>query len=213
MRRREPPCAVAPNLCPAESKFKLNSFRCALERAAAIRLPAVALLATPHAGAIRVLFTRLGPPHGSPVEARCVSRTSRVKKINTFLPVAPPTGVPGTCRGALACARCTFVLRMVVSPQRGAHFPYLRSHEHHLRSAKLSSRLRAAAQNQPIQMSGLYSTSGPSSSFVRKIFTLFPGAQTALPHAALRRCAKPMACPVQMQVELIPLRPAVRRGH
>ena len=143
MRRREPPCAVAPNLCPAESKCRLNSFRCAWLRVAAIRPPAVALLATPRAGAIRVLFTRLGPPHGSPVEARCVSRTSRVNKFNTFLPVAPPTGAPGTRRGALACARCTFVLRMVLSPQRGAHFPYLRGHEHHLGSAKLSSRLRA----------------------------------------------------------------------
>ncbi len=40
-------------------------------------------------------------------------------------------------------ARCTFVLRMVLSPQRGAHFPYLRGHEHHLGSAKFSSRLRA----------------------------------------------------------------------
>ena len=143
MRRREPPCAVAPNLCPAESKCRLNSFRCALERVAAIRLPAVALPATPRAGAIRVLLTRLGPPHGSPVEARCVSRTSRMKKINTFLPVASPTGAPGTRRGALACVRCTFVLRMALSSQRGAHFPYLRSHEHHLGSAKLSSRLRA----------------------------------------------------------------------
>ena len=31
---------------------------------------------------------------------------------------------------------------MVLSPKRGAHFPYLRRHEHHLGSAKLSSRLR-----------------------------------------------------------------------
>ena len=142
MRRREPPCAVAPNLCPAESKCTSNSFCCALPRAAAIRPSAVALPATPHAGAIRVLFTRLGPPHGSPVEARCVSRTSRVTKTNTFVPAAPPAGAPGTRRGALACARCTFVLRMVLSPQRGAHFPYLRGHEHHLGSTKLSSRLR-----------------------------------------------------------------------
>ena len=65
------------------------------------------------------------------------------KKINTFLLAAPPAGAPGTRRGALACVRCTFVLRMVLSPQRGAHFPYLRGHEHHLGSAKLSSRLRA----------------------------------------------------------------------
>ena len=65
------------------------------------------------------------------------------KKSIFLLPVAPPTGAPGTRRGALACARCTFVLRMVLSPQRGAHFPYLRGHEHHLGSAKLSSRLRA----------------------------------------------------------------------
>ena len=80
----------------------------------------------------------------SPVEARCASCTSRVKKNNNmFWAAAPPAGAPGTHRGALACARCTFVLRMVLSPQRGAHFPYLRSHEHQLGSAKLSSRLRA----------------------------------------------------------------------
>ena len=143
MCRREPPCAVAPNLCPAESKCRLNSLRCARPYVADIRPPAVALLATPRAGAIRVLFTRLGPPHGSPVEARCASCTSRVKHIYTFWAAAPPAGVPGTHRGALACARCTFLLRMVLSPQRGAHFPYLRGHEHHLGSAKLSSRLRA----------------------------------------------------------------------
>ncbi len=128
------------NLCPAESKCRLNSFRCALPRGADMRPPAVALPATPRARAICVLFTRLGPPHGSPVEARCVSRTSRVqKKNNMFWPVVPPTGAPGTRRGALACARCIFVLRMVLSPQHGAHFPYLRNHEHQLGSAELSS--------------------------------------------------------------------------
>ena len=143
LRRRVPPCALAQNLCPAESKCRLSSLRCALPSAAAIRPPAVALLATPRAGAIRVLFTRLGPPHGSPVEAGCVSCTLRVNKINTFLPAAPPTGVPGMRRGALAYARCTFLLRMVLMLQRVAHFPYLRGHEHQLGSAKLSSRLCA----------------------------------------------------------------------
>ena len=161
MRRREPPCAVAPNLCPAESKCRLNSFRCALPRAAAIRPPAVALLATPRAGAIRVLFTRLGPPHGSPVEARCISCTSRVKHINTFLPAAPPTGAPGTRRGALACARCTFLVRMVLSPQRGAQFHYLRGHEHHHGSSKLSSRccaVRFFKNELPLQRGALVYT-------------------------------------------------------
>ena len=66
-----------------------------------------------------------------------------IKKINIYLPAAPPTGAPGTRRGALAWARCTFVLRMVLSPQHGDHFPYLRNHEHHLGSAKLNSRLRS----------------------------------------------------------------------
>ncbi len=135
------PCA---KLCPARPKCRLNSFRCALPCGADIMPPAVALTATPRAGAIRVLFKRLGPPHGSPVEVRCVSCASRMKKNQyVFLPAAPPTGAPGTRRGALACARCTFVLRIVVSPQRGAHFPYLRGHGHQLGSAKLSSRLRA----------------------------------------------------------------------
>ncbi len=55
----------------------------------------------------------------------------------------PQAGVPGTHRGTLACAQCTFVLKMVLSPQRGAHVFYLRSHEHHLGLAKLNSRLRA----------------------------------------------------------------------
>ncbi len=35
------------------------------------------------------------------------------------------------------------LLRMVLSPQRGAHVPYLRGDEHHLGSTKLSSRMRA----------------------------------------------------------------------
>ncbi len=90
-----------------------------------------------------MLFTRFGPPHVSPVEARGVSRTSRMTNNNIFLPTASPTGVPGTRRGVLAGARCTFLLRMVLPPQHGAHFLYLRSDEHHLGSAKLSSRLRA----------------------------------------------------------------------
>ena len=45
--------------------------------------------------------------------------------------------------GLLACARCAFLSRMVLPPQRGAHFAYLRDHEHHLGLAKWSSRLRA----------------------------------------------------------------------
>ncbi len=135
MCRREPPCAVAPtpNLCPAESECRLNSFCCAKERDAAVRLPAVTLLATPRAGAIRVLFTR----HPSWLSRRGAVRLMYVSNEKSIL----------LCRrrprrGALAFAQCTFVLRMVLSPQRGAHFPCLRGHEHHLGSAKLSSRLR-----------------------------------------------------------------------
>ena len=124
MRRREPPCAIAPNLCPAESKWRLHSFRCALPRGADIRPPAVALLATPRAGAIRVLFTRPGPPHGSPVEARCVSRTSRLRK-NEYIfaggasdrrvgdaPRCSRLRAVHICveNGALASARCSFSL-------------------------------------------------------------------------------------------------------
>ncbi len=144
MRCREPPCAVAPNLCPAESKCTSKSFRCALERGAAIWLPAVALLAaTPRAGAIRLLFTRLGPPSWLSRRGAVRLTYPSSEQINTFVPVAPTTGVPGVRRGALACARCTFVLRMVLSPLCGANVPYLRGHEHQLGSAKLSSRLRA----------------------------------------------------------------------
>ena len=126
MCRREPPCALAPNLCPAESKCRLNSFRCALLCAADIRPPAVALPATPRAGAIRVLFTRLGSPHGSPVEAveaRCVSRTSRIKKQYLFAGGASDRRAGDAPRrsrlsavhicvenGALALVRCSFSL-------------------------------------------------------------------------------------------------------
>jgi hypothetical protein len=45
--------------------------------------------------------------------------------------------------GPLACARCTFLSRMVLPPRCGARFAYLRGREHHLGSTKWSSRLRA----------------------------------------------------------------------
>ena len=161
MRRREPPCAVAPKLSPAESKCTLKSFRCALLCVADIRLDQNLICRARAAGPIRVLFTRLGPPHGSPVEARCVSRTSRMKQIHTFLPAAPPTGAPGMRRGALACVRCTFLVRMVLSPQRGAQFHYLRGHEHHHGSSKLSSRccaVRFFKNELPLQRGALFYT-------------------------------------------------------
>ena len=106
LRRRVPPCALAPNLCLAESKCMSTSKASLAMRAADIR---------------RV-----------PIE------TCRVRAATAG---APPPLRWGTF-GPLACARCTFCLGMVLSPQRGAHFAYLRGHQHHLGSAKWSSRLR-----------------------------------------------------------------------
>ena len=57
------------------------------------------------------------------------------------------------------------------------------------------------------------STSGPSSSFSCNVSTLFANNQYAPPGAAMRRCAKPMPCRIQMHAELIPLRLGTRRGH
>ena len=123
MCRREPPCAVAPNLCPAESKCKSNSFCCALPCAAAIRPPAVALLASPHAGAIRVLFTRLGPPMALPSKHVRLMYVSNEKKQNLFAGGASGRRAGDAPRrsrlrtahnfvenGALATARCSFSL-------------------------------------------------------------------------------------------------------
>ena len=97
-RRRQPPRAGAPKLSPAESKWTSNSLCCALPRGADIRPSAGAFPAPPRAGAIRVLFTRLGPSHGSPVEARCVSRTCRFAEYNAIWP-------PGGSRWRAGCAK------------------------------------------------------------------------------------------------------------
>ena len=66
----------------------------------------------------------------------------RVDLQNTrpFGPLVGPGGAPGVRNGALALARCTFHLKMMLPPQRGAHFPHLAGHEHHLGPSKLSSR-------------------------------------------------------------------------
>ena len=93
----------SPNACRLLAKSSLAM------RAADIRPCAVALPATPHAGAIRVLFTRLGPPHGSPVEARCASRMSRVTKKSILC-----------WRRRLRPARRGRAAAL--SPARGAHF-------------------------------------------------------------------------------------------
>ena len=106
MRRREPPCAVAPNLCPAESKCMSTSKSSLAMRAADIMLAQNEICRV--RAARGVAFSAL--------------------RWSTF--------------GLLACVRCTFLSRMVLPPQRGAHFAYLRGHEHHLGLAKWSSRLR-----------------------------------------------------------------------
>ena len=107
MRRRGPPCAVAPKLSPAESKCMSASKSSLAMRAADIRLA-------------QNEICRVRAARGVALSAL---------RWSTF--------------GPLACARCTFLSRMVLPPQRGAHFAYLRGHEHHLGLAKWSSRLRA----------------------------------------------------------------------
>ena len=132
MRRRQPPRAGAPKLSPAESKWTSISFCCALPCAADIRPSAGAFPASPRPG--------VGPFHGSPVEARCVSRTCRPAKYKAIWPPVGPGGAPGVRNGALALERCAFYSKVILPPQRGAHFPDLAGHEHHLGSSKLSSR-------------------------------------------------------------------------
>ena len=90
--------------------------------------------------AIRVLFIRHGPSPGSAVEARCFSSTFRFVKYIICLPLENFSGSPGVRNGVLALARRTFYLKMMLPPQRGAHFPHLVGHEHHLGPSKLSSR-------------------------------------------------------------------------
>ena len=137
MCRREPPCAAAPNLCPAESKCRFQGARCGHLSARRGSPGFPARTSNP-----RAIYKTWAPPWLSRRGAVRLMHVSNEKN-HVFGAAAPPAGAPGTHRGALACARCTFLLRMVLSPQRGAHFPYLRGHEHHLWSAKLSSRLRA----------------------------------------------------------------------
>ena len=107
MRRRQPPCAVAPKLSPAESKC--------------MSAPKSSL-------AMRVADIRLAQNEICRVRAARGVALSALRW-STF--------------GLLACARCTFLSRMVLPPQRGSHFAYLRGHERHLGLAKWSSRLRA----------------------------------------------------------------------
>ena len=104
--RWQPPRAGALKLSPAESKWTSNSFCCALPCGADIKPSAGASPASPRAGAIRVLFTRLGPPYGSPVEARCVSRTCRPAKYNI---ICPPGGSRWRARCAQWCSRLSAV--------------------------------------------------------------------------------------------------------
>ena len=47
---------------------------------------------------------------------------------------------PPGCEMVLSLQRSAHYLKMMLPPERGAHFPYLGGHEHHLGSAKLSSR-------------------------------------------------------------------------
>ena len=69
----------------------------------------------------------------------------RVDLQNTrpFGPPVGPGGAPGVRNGALALARCTSYLKMMLPLQHGAHFLHLAGHEHHLGPSKLSSRFCA----------------------------------------------------------------------
>ena len=63
-----------------------------------------------------------------------------LENIRPFGPPVGPCGAPGVRNGALASARCTFYLKMMLPPKRGAHFPHLAGHEHHLAPSNLCSR-------------------------------------------------------------------------
>ena len=131
-RRWQPPRAGVPKLSPAESKWTSNSFCCALPCAADIRPSAGAFPASPRPGAIRVLFTKLGPPHGSPVEARCVSRTCRPAKYKI---IWPPGGSRWRAGCAKWCSRLSAVHILIESGALGSarcSFAYLTSQGHYL---------------------------------------------------------------------------------
>ena len=66
--------------------------------------------------------------------------TLTYSKTNVLARRDPPDGLLWSCHGALALARCTFHLKMMLPPQRGAHVHHLAGHEHHLGPSKLSSR-------------------------------------------------------------------------
>ena len=141
MRRREAFCAAAPKLSPAESKWTSNSFRCALARGADIRPSAGAFPASPRAGAIRVYFYYyLGPVMALPSRHGASHVPVDLQNTKPFGPPVGPGDAPGVRNGALASARCTFYLKMMLPPPRGAHLPHLASLEHHLGSSNLSSR-------------------------------------------------------------------------
>jgi len=108
MRRRDPPCALAPNLSPAESKSMSSSKSSRLPCGAHTTPPPVALRTTPRRGVIRVAGAGLGTP-----------------------------------QGALASARCSFFLKITLSPRCGAHFACPSRGGPHPGLAKLRSRLRA----------------------------------------------------------------------
>ena len=108
MRRRDPPCALAPNLSVAESKSMSSSKSSCLPRAAHATHPQVALRTIPRRCAICVAGAGLGTP-----------------------------------QGALASARCSFFLKITLSPRCGAHFACPSRGGLHPGLAKLRSRLRA----------------------------------------------------------------------
>ena len=71
MRRRDPLCAFAPNLSPAESISMSSSKSSRLPCCAHTKPPQVALRTTPRRGVIRVAGAGLGPPQGALASARC----------------------------------------------------------------------------------------------------------------------------------------------
>ncbi len=120
-RRRAAPRDAAPDLCQAESKYTSTSKSSPGTCTADIGRHAVACPASRRGGAIHVLFTRLGPSHGSTVEARCLTLTLLIKKQYCFGGGAsgrPAVDAPHCSRlrtlrifdrnGALATTRCPF---------------------------------------------------------------------------------------------------------
>ena len=159
--RWQPPRAGALKLSPAESKWTSNSFCCALPCGADIRPSAVASRRPRGQEQSACYLHDLGPLMALPSRRGASHACVDLQNTTSVAPPVGPGGAPGVRNGALASARCTFYLKMMFPPQRGAHFPHLGGHEHHLGSSELSSRccaVRVLKNELSLQRGALFYT-------------------------------------------------------